>query len=322
MDGSETSVLELDRLRTLPTLFERAKARLPDWIRRLFPVAQRPPLLRIEGGLRLQAGVTLVIGTSGSGKSVFLSFLSGYPLAGTRMEGSVRIGGRAKRIPVAKMGEVYRSMPCIYLPQRFPEVPRGTMTVKKLMLGVTEAYRPFMKLKVMSKREGRIKQSLKAHLKRNGLDHLWERDIASLSGGERQRIEFLTRLAILSHLEANQSILILDEPTTGLDPKNAKDFLSEVAKAHAGLKGDKRCAIVIATHSPGAMPNSLNVPVVVIRNHTAPDIDEYRVIDVTQYDTIRAFLPNRDKVATEGAAWDIAYDILMQEGEWERAARD
>lgn len=319
MDDAPPLVLELGKLSTRPSaprFCEGLKERFPECLRRCFSEKQHPPLLRIGDKLRLEDGVTLVIGPSGSGKSVFLSFLSGYPLAGIWPKGSARIGGSGRYIPVAQLGALYhRSMPCIYLPQRFPEMPRGTMVVKKLMLGVAEAYWPFMKMREMRSGGKCLEPVMLEQLHQNRLDHLWERDVASLSGGERQRVEFLTRLAVLKKLEAERSILILDEPTTGLDPKNAKGFLSMVASAHTGLGGKKRCAIVIATHSPNALPHAMDVPLVVIRNYENQGVKGYRTIDVTQYPNIRAFLTNRNVPEMEGDVWDIAYTLLEQDSE-------
>ena len=61
---------------------------------------------------------------------------------------------------------------------------------------------------------------------------------ATLSGGERRKVELIRALL------HNPKVLLMDEPTVGLDPKSRKDLLHKVLS----LKKDKNLTTLWATH--------------------------------------------------------------------------
>ncbi len=71
-----------------------------------------------------------------------------------------------------------------------------------------------------------------------GLVGLEDRKITSLSGGQRQR------LAIASVLATNPSILVLDEPTSSLDP----DGTAELYRIVGGLNRNHNITVVVIDH--------------------------------------------------------------------------
>jgi ABC-2 type transport system ATP-binding protein len=73
---------------------------------------------------------------------------------------------------------------------------------------------------------------------RFGLDGLVDRPVGTYSGGERRRLE-LAR-ALLSR----PSVLFLDEPTVGLDPRMRHELLDVIA----GLGDDRQMTVVLTTH--------------------------------------------------------------------------
>ena len=73
-----------------------------------------------------------------------------------------------------------------------------------------------------------------------GIDEsLYEASPFELSGGQKRRV------AIAGVLAMNPKILILDEPTAGLDPKGRDDILGQIAK----LQKERGITIVLVSHS-------------------------------------------------------------------------
>jgi len=84
-----------------------------------------------------------------------------------------------------------------------------------------------------------VEQRCARVLRAVGLDHARQRDPFLLSKGERQR------LAVAAVLALEPRLLILDEPTTGLDYREQRRMMELVSELHrAGT------AIVIITHTP------------------------------------------------------------------------
>ena len=71
-----------------------------------------------------------------------------------------------------------------------------------------------------------------------GIAHLRDRDPSTLSGGERQRC------VIAGALAAGPPALVLDEPTSQLDPQGADDVLAALAR----LNADLGTTVVLAEH--------------------------------------------------------------------------
>jgi energy-coupling factor transporter ATP-binding protein EcfA2 len=70
------------------------------------------------------------------------------------------------------------------------------------------------------------------------IERLRDRDVRSLSGGERQRV------AIAAALTAGPRVLVLDEPTSQLDPQGAEDVLAALQR----LVHDHGTTVLIAEH--------------------------------------------------------------------------
>ena len=71
--------------------------------------------------------------------------------------------------------------------------------------------------------------------------------VTSLSGGERRRIELWARLSVLKALPADRlGLLILDEPTTGLDVPDERSYLEYLRRMMAGLPN---LAVLATTHA-------------------------------------------------------------------------
>ncbi len=83
------------------------------------------------------------------------------------------------------------------------------------------------------------KDKAMGYLKQFNLEDKWDKYPVELSGGQRQRI------AIAQQLLCSEHFLILDEPTTGLDPIS-KDKVCDLIKTVSGLSEEN--TIFVVTH--------------------------------------------------------------------------
>ncbi len=83
-----------------------------------------------------------------------------------------------------------------------------------------------------------IKEYLLNELKSYNLNSKIHNKIKTLSGGEKRKVELIRALI------HQPKILLMDEPTVGLDPKSRKELLSKVLS----LKKIKKISILWATH--------------------------------------------------------------------------
>ena len=83
-----------------------------------------------------------------------------------------------------------------------------------------------------------VQDQAQALLAQCGLEDDWERATRELSGGSRRKVELARALL------HQPSLILMDEPTVGLDPKSRRDLLAAVqAQAHA-----HQCMVLWATH--------------------------------------------------------------------------
>lgn len=151
-----------------------------------------------------------LLGPNGAGKSTIMNILTGY-LSATG--GLVTVAGH----PLPEEADAAKA--CVgYLPEQPPLYPE--MTVEEYLLFAAE-------LKGV-KRADRKEQVLKA-AHRTGLENVMPRLIRSLSKGYRQRV------GIAQALLGSPKLIILDEPTVGLDPAQVveiRKLIRELGKAH------------------------------------------------------------------------------------------
>ena len=150
------------------------------------------------------------LGPNGAGKSTTMNIITGYIGA---TSGTVKIDG----YDIFKEPE--KAKKCVgYL----PEIPPlyQDMTVKEYLVFVAE-----LKKLEKSLRAGYVKEAMKI----TKTEEVSGRLIRNLSKGYRQRVGFAQ--AVLGYPE----IIILDEPTVGLDPKQIieiRDLIKELGKNH------------------------------------------------------------------------------------------
>lgn len=86
--------------------------------------------------------------------------------------------------------------------------------------------------------KGQIQERLNPFMDSFELKEIWNRKYEKLSGGQRRRVD------IIRALLNNPKILILDEPTTGLDPKSRKVVWDYIEY----LRREKHITIFLTTH--------------------------------------------------------------------------
>lgn len=169
-----------------------------------------------------------VIGHTGSGKSTLMQQLNGLlrPDSGKITVGEVRITD-----PSTKMTEVRRKVGLVF---QYPEYQLFEETVAKDV-----AFGP----KQVGMTGEELDRVVEESIRLTGLDYeeVKERSPFELSGGQKRRV------AIAGVLAMKPEILILDEPTAGLDPSAHRDVLELIRRIHR----KERMTILLVSHNMG-----------------------------------------------------------------------
>ena len=91
---------------------------------------------------------------------------------------------------------------------------------------------------VWLKKDKKIYEEIKGHLKKFGAEGLIDKSIGDLSGGELQRV--LISIAI----QPTPNLLILDEQASGIDRKGTQEFYQMIDK----LKKEYDMSIILVSH--------------------------------------------------------------------------
>jgi energy-coupling factor transport system ATP-binding protein len=188
-----------------------------------YPGAPRPALQEVS--FTLEPGeVVLVLGSSGSGKSTLLRALAGLVphFHGGRFSGSVEVAGRDTR--ACRPAELAGTVATVFQDpedQVVMAVVRNEVSFGLENVGVAPP---------------EIGPRVVGALRTVGAAHLAERRITELSAGELQRV------CVAASLALDPELLLLDEPTSQLDPGTADDLLELVA--------GRGCAVVLSEQRP------------------------------------------------------------------------
>ncbi len=161
--------------------------------------------------------IVAFLGPNGAGKSTTMKILSGYLAAS---EGSAKIAGldiRTDRLEIAKkLG---------YLPENGPLYQSMTPLELLEFFGEARCIEP-----------DTLKKSIDQVIEQCALQLVLEKPIDKLSRGYKQRV------GLAQALLHDPDVLIMDEPTAGLDPNQIRDFRDNIKKL------GKTKTILISTH--------------------------------------------------------------------------
>ena len=154
-----------------------------------------------------------IIGHTGSGKSTLLQHLNGLLKPDS---GRIVIGGTDITEPGVSMVQIRKKIGLVF---PYPEYQLFEETVAKDV-----AFGP----KNLGLSQEEIDERVREAIELVGLDFetIKDRSPFDLSGGQKRRV------AIAGVVAMRPEVLILDEPTAGLDPKAHKDVLAMVEEVH------------------------------------------------------------------------------------------
>lgn len=166
-----------------------------------------------------------IMGHTGSGKSTLVQMLNGLmkPTSGQVLLDGEDIWANPKDIRKIrfKVGMVFQ----------YPEYQLFEETVAKdIAFGPTN----------MGKSGAELEKAVKDAARFTGLkDELLEKSPFDLSGGEKRRA------AIAGVIAMNPEVLVLDEPTAGLDPMGRDVLLSQIVQYHK----ERKNTVILVSHS-------------------------------------------------------------------------
>ena len=167
-----------------------------------------------------------LIGHTGSGKSTLIQHLNGLlePSSGKIIVDDIDITEKG-----VKLSDIRKKVGLVF---QYPEYQLFEETIEKdIAFGPTN----------LGLGQEEILVRVKRAMEMVGLDYDKYKDVSpfELSGGQKRTV------AIAGVIAMEPKVLILDEPTAGLDPKGREDILAQIKKLHDEYK----MTIILVSHS-------------------------------------------------------------------------
>ena len=230
-----------------------------------------------------------LIGHSGSGKSTLIQHLNGL-LAPT--EGNIYYNGADIWADKAKIRQIRFEIGLVF---QYPEAQLFEETVYRDI-----AFGP----KNMGLSEQEIRERVYDACEMVGIrEEMLEKSPFELSGGQKRRV------AIAGVLAMKPSIIILDEPTAGLDPKGRTAILNRIKQLHESWG----ITVILVSHSMEDIANNASRIIVMDQGKIVMDDATRQIFSrVDELEKIGLSVPQVTKVFFElkRAGYPVHTDIL------------
>ncbi len=196
-----------------------------------------------------------LIGHTGSGKSTLIQHFNGLVKA---TSGAIYVNGQNIYDENFSMRELRSKVGLVF---QYPEHQLFETTIlKDVMFGPTN----------LGLSENEILERAEEALKQVGIGpELYQVSPFELSGGQKRRV------AIAGVLAMRPEVLILDEPTAGLDPMGRDEILNEISKLHK----ERGITVVLVSHSMEDVAQYVERIIVMNKGQVAMDGTPAQVFD-------------------------------------------
>ena len=216
-----------------PELTEAALEAAPPGRLKDDPILITFGMLKTFGGIRavdidhleIERGtITAIIGPNGAGKTTLFNLLTGFdrPDRGSwRLDGR-SLGGqpphRIARLGMVRTFQLTKSLSRLTVLENMAvaaQTQRGERLERALLRWLWQP------------EEGRVRERAEALLERFGLAHMVDEQAGTLSGGQRKLLEMARALM------ADPTLVMLDEPTAGVNPALTESLLEHMRELNA-----------------------------------------------------------------------------------------
>jgi len=213
------------------------------------------PVLTVDSFHVVDGEVALIIGKSGGGKSTLVNCFNGvipHIFRGNDPGGVVVYGNVVKETPLPKLSTMVGTL------LQDPETQVLNYTVEEEI-----AFGPENLMTPPEEIRERVDQAIAT----TGIEYIRDRETSVLSGGELQRV------ALAAVLAMHPKMLIMDEPTSNIDPEGT----ARVFQTLTGLKGKN--TLVIVEHKLERALHFIDRVVLVDEGKIVFDIEKAKLVD-------------------------------------------